>query len=204
MAQSPESTSKRGLFLRKFLTQGTRIASIAPSSRSLARALCQSISTDRPQTIVELGAGDGAVTRYAAGRMHQQSQLIAIEQDGEFAERLRASAPAATVVHGDVRDIAAHLMRLGVDAARVEVVISGLPTPSLPRAVNEAVFDWLHGLSDEVTYGQLTVMPWVYKPLYERLFERVAFTPVLRNLPPGGAYHCQRLKSDYRKHLPGK
>jgi phosphatidylethanolamine/phosphatidyl-N-methylethanolamine N-methyltransferase len=194
----------RGLFLRKFLQQGTKIASIAPSSRALARALCTHVRADQPQTIIELGAGDGAVTRVAAGRMHAESRLIAIEQDADFAERLRAAVPGATVVTGDVKDLAAHLSEQGVEGSEIDLVISGLPTPSLPRAVSEAVFDWLNVLPEAVTYSQLTVMPWVYKPLYQRLFDEVTFTPVLRNLPPGGAYHCRRLKPNYRDHLPGK
>jgi len=204
MVDTTTRASGRGLFLRKFLRQGTKIASIAPSSRALAEALCEPVSAERPQVIVELGAGDGAVTRIATQRMHADSRLLAIEQDADFATRLQETAPRATAIHGNVRNITTHLGDNGTEPGDVDLVISGLPTPSLPRAVNEAVFDWLDSLPGDVIYSQLTVMPWVYKRLYQRLFDDVRFTPVLRNLPPGGAYHCRHLKRAYREHLPGK
>jgi len=194
----------RWLFLRKFLTQGTKIASVAPSSKALSRALTCHIRPESPQTIVELGAGDGAVTRLATQHMHPESRVLAIERDPDFANALAAQVPRATAINGDVADVAAELADHDVTADQVDVVISGLPVPSLPKAVNQAVFDWLASLRGDVVFSQLTVMPWVYKPLYERLFENVAFTPVLRNVPPGGAYHCTGLKADYGQHLPGK
>ena len=54
----------RGLFLRKFLRHGRRVASLAPSSRSLARVACRGVDPTRAQNIVELGA-----------RAHQRSRL---------------------------------------------------------------------------------------------------------------------------------
>ena len=192
----------RLLFLKKFLSQGKRIASIAPSSRALAEAMCEHVTPNQPQTIVELGAGDGAVTRVIAERMHADSQLAAMELDADLADRLARRVPAATVIQDDVAKVATQLEARGM--SQVDLVISGLPTPSLPRAVNESVFDWLASLGRAARVSQLTVMPWVFLPLYRRLFEEVRFTPVMRNLPPGGAYHCRGVKADYAEHLPGK
>jgi hypothetical protein len=56
------ATAPRLLFLRKFLLEGRRVASVAPSSRSLARAATRCIDRSRPQVIVDLGAGTGPVT----------------------------------------------------------------------------------------------------------------------------------------------
>jgi len=190
-----------GLFLRKFLRHGTRVASFTPSSRSLAAAMCRSIDPTRPQTIVEVGAGTGAVTVAAAAIMHPESRLIAIELDPDFADILRARCPQAVTVCGNVRDIDTHLASLGID--RFDVLLSGLPVPSLPRAVNRALLDGLATRGSEAVFSQLTLMPWVYWRMYGRLFEQVDFQLVVGNLPPGGVYHCRHLRAGWADHIPG-
>jgi len=195
------SAAEHWLFLRKFLEQGKRVASFSPSSRALAEAMCRHLDPARPQTIVELGAGSGAVTAIAALRMHPESRLLAIERDADFAGHLaRRRLPGVEVLHGDVRELATITASRGYEP--VDVFMSGLPTPSLPGQVIHPVFDALAAGPAETVFSQLTVMPWVYKPFYRRLFERVTFECVPRNLPPGGVYHCTALRRDYAQHLP--
>ena len=187
------------LHFKKFLQQGRGIASIAPSSRKLAIAACRGILPHRPQTIVELGAGLGPITAHAAQRMHPDSRLIAVERDPDFAAYARHVVPRAEVIVGDAGDIAALLAERQV--TQVDLVINGLPTPSLPEAVKRRIFEWLANLPDPVLMSQLTVMPWVYLPMYRHLFDRVHFDLVLANVPPGGVYHCQGLRPEYAAWL---
>ena len=84
------------------------------------------------------------------------------------------------------------LLPLGLES--VDVVLSGLPFPSLPATARAAVVGWL-AQHPEATFHQLTVMPWVYAGLYRTLFERVTFELVWRNVPPGGVYHCAELRT---------
>ncbi len=176
----------RLLFATKFLKHGTRVASFSPSSRFLARALCRDVDASKPQVIVELGAGTGPVTSIIVDRMHPQSTLVVNEIDPDFCQILRERFPEARVVEGD----AATLAEQTSDLPPVDLIISGLPTPSLPKAVREGVLGWVRS-QPQATFAQLTVMPWVYKRMYKKLFEKVDFDLVVRNLPPGGVYHCQ-------------
>jgi phosphatidylethanolamine/phosphatidyl-N-methylethanolamine N-methyltransferase len=190
------------LFLQKFMRYGSRVASVTPSSRRLAVALCRQIDSTRPQIILELGAGTGAVTKVALERMHPSSTLLALEVDPDFAHILRRRCPKAHVIEADAATTSQHLVDLGID--HVDVVISGLPVPSLPRCVNHLVFACFQRFAGEGYFSQLTVMPWVYLGLYRRLFDEVTFTPVWWNIPSGGVYHCRRLRPDYPDYLPGK
>lgn len=186
--------NERWLLLRKAWSHGTQIASIADSSRALATALCRPIDPSRPQVVVELGAGTGAVTAVAAERLHPASRLVAIELHADLAQVAARRAPRAEVVVGDVADVRALLASRQVGA--VDVVVSGLPIPSLPAEVVAGVFAWL--ADQPATFHQLTVMPWVYRGLYRRWFEQVDFELVLWNLPPGGVYHCAGLRRPVR------
>ncbi|HMR67878.1 MAG TPA: rRNA adenine N-6-methyltransferase family protein, partial [Anaerolineae bacterium] len=102
------------IFLRKFLRHGTQVASVAPSSRRLALALCHYVTPDRPQTILELGAGTGAVTAVVAERMHPHSRLLAVEMDPDFAAVLRRRDPQAQVIEADAATTLAHLQAVQV------------------------------------------------------------------------------------------
>ena len=66
------------------------------------------------------------------------------------------------------------------------------------------MFDAFAKMGCDARYTQLTLVPFVYRAMYHRLFEQVDFRFVPQNLPPGGAYHCRRLCSNYADHTPGK
>lgn len=185
------------LFLRRFLARGRSVASFTPSSRSLAKAVCRDVDPTRPMTVLELGAGTGAITREAIGRLHPGSRLLALEIDPEFARVLRASCPRAEVIEGDAAELGRVLADRGV--TRVDAVLSGLPTPSMPKPLVEKILAALAGVTDANTpIAQITVMPLVYLPLYRRLFEEVRFEWVVANLPPAGVYHLRRIRSGLR------
>lgn len=179
------------LFVKKFLRHGTRVASVAPSSRRMAAELSRYIDPTRPQVVVELGAGTGAVTRRIVERKHPDSRVIAVELDPDFAARLRAAVPAgAEVLVADVTDMAGHMARLGI--SRVDVVVSGLPTPSLPAPVVEGVMGFVRRYAADAWFSQLTEFPWaVYGKFYRQHFGHVEYRRVPVNIPPGGAYHCR-------------
>jgi phospholipid N-methyltransferase len=189
--------SDRWLFARRFLQRVTAVASLTPSSRALAGALCAAVDKSRPQVLLELGAGTGAVTAMAAERMHPDSRLVAIEIDPVLAVEARKRVPRAEIVCGDAAEVGKILEQRKV--GEVDVVLSGLPVPSLPHEVCQRLFEALAERAPGATYHQLTVMPWVYLRLYQRLFEQVSFELVPWNLPPGGVYHCARLREGQRR-----
>ncbi|WP_198021947.1 methyltransferase domain-containing protein [Algiphilus aromaticivorans] len=182
-------SGEAALHFRKLLRHGRAVAALTPSGRALARACCRFIDPTRPQTIVELGAGTGAVTRCAAARMHPDSRLIAIERDPDFVAMLRASLPRAEALEGNAEAMSALLAERGV--ARVDVVLNGLPMPSLPEPARAAVLAAIAALPGNPWVAQITVMPWVFRRFYTRFFEEVRFELAWRNLPPAGVYHCR-------------
>jgi len=184
------------LFLGKFLTQlprGNPIASIAPSSRWLSRTTVRNIAWDRVETLIELGAGTGPITRVLAERARPQCRAVVVERDHDFARLLRdrfGSLRNFEIVEGDARDLAALLADRGI--TQVDHVISGLPVPSFPRELRHALFRQVRTvLRPEGTFNQITEFAWVYWPLYRKYFDHVQFAFEPRNLPPSGAYFCR-------------
>jgi phospholipid N-methyltransferase len=185
-----EPRSDWWLVFRKFLTQGTSIASFAPSSRFLATRLVKGINFDRARCIVELGAGTGPITTELVRRAGPGTKLIAIELDGDFCQRLREKFPSVEIVQGDAAQLDTILAERGIGHA--DHVISGLPLPSFsPRLRDAIVAASVRALMPQGTFRQITNMPWAWYALYKSYFSDVRFRFVPLNIPPGGVYVCR-------------
>jgi phosphatidylethanolamine/phosphatidyl-N-methylethanolamine N-methyltransferase len=189
--------SDHTLFLGKFLRQGARIASVAPSSRWLSRLVVRNIDWDRTGALVELGAGTGPITRVIAAFARAQCRVIVVERDPDFArlllERFGAYA-SIEIVQGDARELAAILGDRGIGS--VDHVVSALPVPSFRKSQRVDLFRAVgQVLSPEGTFNQITEIPWLYWGFYRRYFEDVRFVFEPRNLPPSGAYFCRGVRS---------
>lgn len=180
----------------KFFTHGRTIASLTPSSRWLSKAMCRDVDQSRPQIILELGAGMGPVTATICRKMHPKSTFIALEIDPELHTLVSKRCPNADVVLGSAEDLDAILDARGIES--VDCFISCLPTPSLPKEVNQQVLDVWSRRCGSGVFTQITQIPWLYETMYRKAFHDVSFQLVGRNIPPAGVYHCLNLRSDYR------
>lgn len=185
--------SDHSLFFSKFLKHGTKIASLAPSSRWLSRATVGNVNWSTLKTIVELGAGTGPITKVIAERIKPETKFITIERDPDFARLLRerfSDRPNIEVIEGDIRELAQMLRDRGI--GQVEAIISGLPVPSFPKELQKDLFRVVREvLSPTGTYNQITELALVYKGLYKKYFDEVKFVFEPRNFPPAGAYYCK-------------
>jgi phospholipid N-methyltransferase len=97
------------------------------SSPWLVRRLVSLADIGEARVIVELGAGDGCVTRAIIAAMHPDARLITIEMDESKAEILRTKFSTQCEVYAMS---AAHIDQIvGHDA--VDVIISTLPLGSI-------------------------------------------------------------------------
>src|SRR5580658_4709280 len=88
------------LFLRDWFCDPLQVASIAPSSPSLAHIMTSEISfCDAP--ILELGPGTGVFTRVLIEKGIPQENLVLVERSREFAALLEWRYPRATIIRRD-------------------------------------------------------------------------------------------------------
>lgn len=180
-----------GLFFSKFVAKGRQISSAVPSSPAMVAKILDRVDFSRPGTIVELGAGTGPVTEQLMEVLRPHHRFVAVENDPDFCEVLRRRFPNLTLLQTDATKVAEPLENMGIH--KVEYVLSGLPTPALPRKSLIKMLRWLEkALSPTGIFVQITVVPFVYQRFYRRLFESVDFRIVWLNIPPGGVYYCSR------------
>jgi phospholipid N-methyltransferase len=178
------------LVLRKFVTNAKTVATVAPSSRALSRAILRDIDWANTKAVVELGAGTGPITTQLVDAAPQHARLIVNEFLPDFCAALRQKFPGLDVAEGDAKRLADMLAERSL--THVDYVLSGLPLTHFAPADRDAVIDQcgrLLGATGE--FRQLTTAPWLYRGLYRRYFREVSFRLVAWNLPPGGVYYCR-------------
>jgi phospholipid N-methyltransferase len=178
------------LVLRKFVSNARSVATVAPSSRFLSRAIVRGIDWSKTRCVVELGAGTGPVTQQLVNVGPPGVRLVVNEFDPDFCRVLKSKFPTVEVVEGDARALGEMLAERGI--SRVDCVLSGLPLTHFAEADRTAVIDQAGALlSPDGEFRQLTTAPWLYRSLYRRYFRDVSFRLVMRNIPPGGVYCCR-------------
>jgi phospholipid N-methyltransferase len=178
------------LVLRKFVTNARAVATIAPSSRALARATVDGIDWTKANVVVELGAGTGPITEELVKGAPPGVRVVVNEFLPEFCATLRQKFPGLDIADGDARDLTGLLAERGI--RQVDHVLSGLPLTHFAPADRDAVIDQVgQVLSPGGQFRQLTTAPWLYRGLYRRYFRDVSFRLVVWNLPPGGVYICR-------------
>lgn len=118
-------------YRRTFVTTGA----IAPSSRSLARALSRPLSRhDVPARILEVGPGTGAVTREIVRHVGPEDRLDIVELNERFVELMRgrfASEPDFQKVAGQTEIFHMPVQDLPAEEP-YDYIISGLPLNNFP------------------------------------------------------------------------
>lgn len=197
--------------LREFISDPLGTATIAPSSMALAHAMLEGIDFSTIRSLVEYGPGTGVFTRAALELCHNHPlddptgrTFLAIERNPGLAEDLPQSVPSVpgthlNVVHGDALEVRDRCATL--DILPVDLVISGLGWPSIPkaprRAILEATAQVLNPGGQFRTFGYHIglCMPgaWDFRRVCRELFETVTISPIIwGNLPPAFVYTCTK------------
>lgn len=198
LAEYPPATPENRLsesimFARKFVRKGRTIASIGPSGAEMCEAMVRDLDFSRPGVILELGAGTGAITRALVSRMRPHHRLIAVELEPDFIQMLRDRFPQVEVLRTDATNMDGTLDQLGV--GKVQYVLSGLATPHLPLRGQIRLHRWLSNRLDPGgAFIQITYVPRIYHNYYRRHFRDVRYTPIWKNMPPGGVFTCRDIR----------
>lgn len=126
------SLEHRLRFLGQYMRHPQVVGAVAPSSQSLAAAICTPYRRHRgPAHILEVGAGTGAITRYLGRVLGSQDRLDICEIKKEFADILEREVLAGPDFRGPVQKGRVRLLRMPVQQISCEeqydYVISGLP-----------------------------------------------------------------------------
>ncbi|MFC4946956.1 class I SAM-dependent methyltransferase [Pseudonocardia sp. GCM10023141] len=188
-------------FLRSALNRPTLLGAPVPTGSVLAAQIAGVVPASAPATVVELGAGTGALSPAIAARLAPGSRFVAVEVEPDLVAYLRAAMPWLEVLHGDAGDIGALLADAGVGP--VDAVVSSLPWTLITAAERRRMLGGIAatlapgGLFTTIT--TLTALPnrvRQFRSELEATFDEVTATkPVWRNLPPARLFVCRGARS---------
>ncbi len=168
------------------------MGSIAPSSRFLCRKIVEKIDPAQARVVVELGPGDGVITRYILERISPDARLLIFEINPVFVEKIRRdfSDPRLILVHDTAENMGQHLAEHAIE--HVDYIVSGIPFVMLPDALAETIISecrkWLRSGGQFIQFH--------YSPrllsFYRRMFGNAAVDIIPLNIPPAMVIVCEK------------
>lgn len=140
--------------------------------------------------IVELGPGEGVITREIIKKMGPQTKLFLFEMNKEFVDDfLQFDDPRIHVIADSAEFIGKYLESYGID--KVDYIISSLPLTLFPEELKERILDESRRmLRTKGVYMQYLYFTKVAK-LLKTKFKKVKMSYVPFNIPPAFVYTCQ-------------
>ena len=147
---------------------------------------------DQARVVVELGPGDGAITRHILERLQPDAQVLVFEINEVFIEKLKDSFDDTrlTLIHDSAEQLGRYLQARGI--ASVDYIVSGIPFVMLPESLAISITNecrkWLRpgGLFIQFHYSPLLI------PFYKRVFGNTAVDFIPINIPPAFVISCEK------------
>lgn len=189
-------------FARTWLRNPRSTGALVPSSESLARALVAALPDDDYDRVIELGTGEGSVTRHLVDRFGGE-RVFSVELDPGLARLARAQAPGATIIVGDACHLPQLLQHGAADAKTA--VVSCLPLTAMPRTRQRVLRAVRALIAPHGHLVQFTYVPWQPYPAKEcRRFglSGARADHVLRNVPPASVWFYRPVSTAAYRDTP--
>lgn len=170
-------------FFREGIRNLQTVGTLTRSSKQLCRGMIKHIDFEQAKVIVELGAGDGVITKHILRSMRPDAKLIAFEVNSKFCAQMREIRDDRLIV---VEDSAEHIGKYLAEAGAKEIdfVVSAIPFVALPKELARLIVGKAHKyLKDSGLYIQVHYSL-VMRPLYNAIFGNVDTNFVPINVPP--------------------
>jgi len=179
-----------------FFIQGIKhfkeVGTISRSSVFVGKTMTKDKHIDWSQArcIVELGAGDGPITKQILKKMRPDAKLLCFEINDEFNKKLEeefGADPRIQIINDDAVKLGEYIKAAGFEKA--DAVISAIPFVIIPEDdIIEAAHKFLKQGSKYVQLHYSTVA----KKRYERIFGNVELDFVTLNIPPAFIHICEK------------
>jgi len=179
------SKNEKWLFLKNFIRNPLRNASVIPSSKKASKAVLSELEWNKIKTIVELGPGNGTFTKEILSQCKPGTLVILIELEESYIALLEKKfGNQIQVVHDSAHRIHAVLESFGL--TKTDLIVSSLPF--LPNPIREQVNNAiLWETSQGAAFRFFTYMPPIMKLFYKGMpLRKIRF--VLENIPPMWIY----------------
>lgn len=174
--------------IRNIKTSGT----IMPSSRFLVKKMLHEIDFSKADVIVELGPGNGVITKKILNKLHPKAILICFEINDSFYDELtKIKHPQLKVVKKSAEMITDELKKLGYSKSCH--IVSSLPLTNIPEEISRNILkNSYSSLEKNGTFIQFQYTLTYFKKLKTVFDKAVSLDFEMLNLPPAFIYRCKK------------
>ncbi|MBK6544686.1 MAG: methyltransferase domain-containing protein [Saprospiraceae bacterium] len=178
-------------FLQESLKNMKTIGTVIRTSRFTSKAITDLVDFQNAKVIVELGAGDGAITHHILDRMLPDAVLIVFEVNKPFCEILnKINDNRIIVIHDSAEKLSDYLHTMNIDF--VDCIISAIPFVMLPDDLAQSIlYECKKCLKDGGDFIQIHYSL-LKKKMYEEIFGSTKVNFVALNIPPVFIMHSKK------------
>ncbi|TDQ28531.1 class I SAM-dependent methyltransferase [Tenacibaculum caenipelagi] len=172
--------------VKNYKTSGT----VVPSSKYLANKMLEDLNFNTAEVIVELGPGNGAITRHILKKIQPNTVLICFEiNDAFYKELKKIKHPQLIVLKASAENIKGEIEKLGY--SKTDYIVSSLPLTIIPKEISHSILVKSYNfLEPKGLFIQYQYSLSYYKKLKEVFGDSInlSFEPL--NFPPAFIYKC--------------
>jgi phospholipid N-methyltransferase len=183
-------------FIKAALRSPLNVSTVFPTSPALAEAMLAQGDLQNASSVVELGAGTGAITKHISKRLSVPGKYLGVELDPLMVTFLRGEFPELRFEHGPAENL-----HQWVPDQSVDLVISSLPWTLFPTAMQtktvDSIFKSLKSGGVFITYICINAMLFPQaRPFIKKLKEsssKVTRSRLeWRNIPPAFIFRATK------------
>ncbi len=173
--------------IKKFREVGTLTRSSTAMSKEIALKV-----PSQSKYVVELGAGDGVITRYILDQMSPDGILIAFEINEKLYKALsEINDPRLIAVKESAEKMEEFLALHDIDS--VDAIVSALPFIVMDKHVTDQILASSNKhLREGGKYIQLNYAKKLVKK-YKSVFGNIEIDKIMKNLPPAYVFTCIKM-----------
>ncbi len=178
-------------FFREGIKNLRTIGTVTRSSKYLCNKIVSLSSVEKSKYVVELGAGDGVMTRHILKRMAPDAQLMCFEINTKFCDLIRKiNDPRLIVIEDSAEHLSDHLRYHAFD--RIDTVFSAIPFVVLPDDLAHQIVQTCQ--QKLRTRGEFLQIHYslIERNLYKEIFGNLAIKFHLLNIPPAFILCCTK------------
>lgn len=161
---------------------------VAFSSKSLVEKMLSYVDFSEAKLIVELGGGDGCITKGIVDKMSPDAHLLVFEINKSFCDSMERLFPQENVhiINDSAENLNHHL-----NGKAADYVVSSLPLNIFPMDLkNQILSQSKLALNGKGLYLQVSYSYFV-KNHFRRHFDQVSTGFTIKNLPPAFVMVCR-------------
>lgn len=177
-------------FFKESIKNLKTVGTLTRSSKFLCKGMIKHVDFSTAKVIVELGAGDGVITKHILNSMAPDCKLMIFEVNANFISQLNDIKDDRLIVVQDTAEKLEHYLQKH-QITQIDAVISAIPFVIIPEPTASNI---VQTCKDNLIAGGNYVQvhySLMAKKLYKNIFGEVDINWVPLNLPPAFVMVCQ-------------